>query len=211
MNEGVVLTEDQRDCLQEIVNVAIGQSCDSLARHLKVFVHLSVPRIRVVSKQSLSVELASFVGCVGAKVSGVSQSFFQVNVAPDISGQTFIIFNDFSLRELAGLLEYEGELTNAVEKKLLMDVANLLIETCVSRIGQQINTGLSYSDPTVLGQHILIDDLFDQKKLSWEDALLVEISYTLENSPFNCSMFLLMPCESIVVLKGKLDVLLEGL
>ncbi len=41
-------SEDQRDCLQEIVNVAMGQAGDSLARLLEVFVTLSVPKIQTL-------------------------------------------------------------------------------------------------------------------------------------------------------------------
>ena len=42
-------TEDQNDALQEVVNIAMGQAGDSLARILGNFVELSVPRIRLVT------------------------------------------------------------------------------------------------------------------------------------------------------------------
>ena len=60
MND-LALTEDQRDCLQEVVNVAMGQAGDSLARFLEVFIHLSVPRIRLVARQELNDELEAMV------------------------------------------------------------------------------------------------------------------------------------------------------
>ena len=41
-------TEEQRDCLQELVNVAMGQASDKLARYLDTFVHLQVPAIALV-------------------------------------------------------------------------------------------------------------------------------------------------------------------
>ena len=57
MND-LALTEDQRDCLQEVVNVAMGQAGDSLARFLEVFIHLSVPRIRQVARRTVCRPLA---------------------------------------------------------------------------------------------------------------------------------------------------------
>ena len=54
MNDSLALTEDQRDCLQEGVNVAMGQAGDSLARFLEVFIHLSVPRIRLLMREQLN-------------------------------------------------------------------------------------------------------------------------------------------------------------
>jgi chemotaxis protein CheC len=50
-----------------------------------------------------------------------------------------------------------------------------------------------------------------QEQLNWDHALLVEISYTLEDRCFSCTMFLLMPGESILVVKQALDKLLEDL
>ena len=44
-----VLTEDQRDALQEVANLAMGQAATRLARLLDSFIELSVPRVRVVA------------------------------------------------------------------------------------------------------------------------------------------------------------------
>ncbi|OUS29274.1 hypothetical protein A9Q99_09180 [Gammaproteobacteria bacterium 45_16_T64] len=211
MSEQLALTEDQRDCLQEVVNVAMGQAGDSLARFLEVFIHLSVPRIRLVAKEDLGQELESLIGGHGTKVSGVSQGFFHVEDGKGIRGEAIVVFNDSSFKELADLLAYDEELTDAAEKELLMDVTNVLNGACLNGIGEQIETELAYSPPSILGQHVPISDLLEHEKLSWGHALLVEISYTLEDRCFNCTMFLLMPGESIVVMKEELDKLLEDL
>jgi len=211
MSEQLALTEDQRDCLQEVVNVAMGQAGDSLARFLEVFIHLSVPRIRLVAKEDLGTELEGLVGGVGSKVSGVSQGFYHIEDGKGIRGEAIVVFNDTSFKELADLLAYDEELTDAAEKELLMDVTNVLNGACLNGIGEQIETELAYSPPTILGQHVPISDLLEHEKLSWGHALLVEISYTLEDRSFNCTMFLLMPGESILVMKEELDKLLEDL
>ncbi|OUS06055.1 hypothetical protein A9Q81_04825 [Gammaproteobacteria bacterium 42_54_T18] len=211
MSEQLALTEDQRDCLQEVVNVAMGQAGDSLARFLEVFIHLSVPRIRLVAKEDLGTELEGLVGGVGSKVSGVSQGFYHIEDGKGIRGEAIVVFNDTSFKELADLLAYDEELTDAAEKELLMDVTNVLNGACLNGIGEQIETELAYSPPTILGQHVPIADLLEHEKLSWGHALLVEISYTLEDRSFNCTMFLLMPGESILVMKEELDKLLEDL
>ena len=53
--------------------------------------------------------------------------------------------------------------------------------------------------------------LLEHQQASWDHALLVEITYTLEDRSFSCTMFLLMPGESIQVVKQALDRLLEDL
>ncbi|PJF38574.1 MAG: histidine kinase, partial [Phototrophicales bacterium] len=129
-----------------------------------------------------------------------------------IRGEAIVVFTDSSFKELADLLAYdEGELNEEAEKELLMDVTNVLNGACLNGIGEQIETELAYSPPSLLGQHVPIKELLAHEKLGWDHALLVEISYTLEDRSFNCTMFLLMPGESILVVKAALDRLLEEL
>ena len=45
----VEISEDQRDCYQEITNVAMGQAADRLARLLNVYVILPIPKINIIS------------------------------------------------------------------------------------------------------------------------------------------------------------------
>ena len=71
------LTEDQRDALQEVLNIAMGQAGDSLARILDAFVELSVPRIRIVDVSRVSDTVRDMVGD-RQEVTAVRQSFSQL-------------------------------------------------------------------------------------------------------------------------------------
>jgi len=209
MNETLALSEDQRDCLQEVVNVAMGQAGNSLARFLEVFINLSVPRIRLVERDGLNQELETMVGGAQVRVSGVSQGFFQMDNGRGIRGEAIVVFTDSSFKELADLLAYDGDLSTEAEKELLLDVTNILNGACLNGIGEQIEADLGFSPPTILGQHVPVSAMLEHEKVNWDHALLVEISYTLEDRSFSCTMFLLMPGESIVVVKAALDRLLE--
>ena len=211
MNETLALSEDQRDCLQEVVNVAMGQAGDSLARFLEVFINLSVPRIRLVERTELNRELEAMVGGAETRVSGVTQGFYQMDNGRGIRGEAIVVFTDSSFKELADLLAYDGELGVEAEKELLLDVTNILNGACLNGIGVQMEADLGFSPPTILGQHVKISGLLENQKVNWDHALLVEISYTLEDRSFSCTMFLLMPGESIIVVKAALDRLLEEL
>jgi len=119
------------------------------------------------------------------------------------------VFTDSSSKELADLLAYDGDLSTEAEKELLLDVTNILNGACLNGIGEQIEADLGFSPPTILGQHVPVSAMLEHEKVNWDHALLVEISYTLEDRSFSCTMFLLMPGESIVVVKAALDRLLE--
>ena len=50
------LNEDQRDALQEVANLAMGQAAKRLAMLLDAFIELSVPRVRVVAVRDVLTE-----------------------------------------------------------------------------------------------------------------------------------------------------------
>ena len=210
MNDVVVLSEDQHDCLQEIVNVAMGQAGDSLARFLEVFMHLSVPRIRLVDAEDLPQTLTDMVGHSDL-ISAVRQGFYTAGDGNGLRGEAIVLFGDTSFRELAELLAYEDDLDAQAESELLLDVTNVLNGACLNGIAEQIDTELAFSPPSVLGQHIPAKEVIAQDNLLWMQALLIEIHYTLENRSFNCNLMMLMPGDAIEVMKYAIDKLLEDI
>lgn len=208
MSQNVSFSEDQRDCLQEIVNVAMGQAGDSLARFLEVFIHLSVPRIKLVESQSLPDTLETMVGSIDT-VSAVRQGFYSAEDGQGIRGEAIVVFSQTSFQELAELLAYDQEIDDSGEKELLLDITNILNGACLTGIAEQIETELSFSAPSILGHRVNLKELIPAKDLAWAQALLVEINYTLENRSFKCSLLLLMPGEAIEVVKNALDILLD--
>ncbi len=207
MNPMQALNEDQRDCLQEIVNVAMGQAGDSLARYLETFIQLSVPKIRLVESSELIPELKKMSD--GAEfISAVRQGFFTVKGNAQIRGEAIVVFGDESFHELADLLAYDGDLSAQDKTELLLEVANILSNACLIGLAEQMDVELGFSPPSVIGQNITVHQVVDSEQLNWSRALFVEIKYTLEQRSFNCSLLLMMPGEAIDAVTATLDLLL---
>lgn len=210
MSELNQYTEDQRDCLQEIVNVAMGQAGDSLARLLEVFVTVSIPKIQTLRPDEVRKALRTFIDA--DYVSAIRQSFSDVRGQKGLRGEAIVVFGDASFKELAELLAYEDEeLNDELERELLLDISNVLNGACLNGIADQLEIELMYSAPSILGQHVPVDRLFTRHNMSWEMALSVEINYRLEKRSFNCDLLLLMPDFSIDYLARRLDEFLESL
>lgn len=208
MNSAHALSEDQRDCLQEIVNVAMGQAGDSLARYLETFINLSVPKIRLVDSADFVPELSKMMD--GAEfISAVRQGFFTVEGKSQMRGEAIVVFGDDSFHELADLLAYEEKLTEAGQTELLLEVSNILSGACMTGLAEQMEVELGFSAPSVIGEHIDVDQVVKEEELSWNRALFVEIKYTLEQRSFNCTLLLMMPGEAIESVKNTLDALLD--
>ena len=72
------LTEDRRDALQEMVNVAMGRAGSLMADHMRCFIHLSIPVISIVSTVKLSESLSPVADgmAIPDPVTGVRQGFY---------------------------------------------------------------------------------------------------------------------------------------
>lgn len=203
MNASINLSEDYRDCLQEVTNVAMGQAGDRLARLLDTFVVLSIPHIAVMSPADIAMALQSIE--TNDSVSGVCQGF----IGGGIAGEAILLFNDTSFVDLARLLNYDDELDEQAERELLMDTTNVLFGACLKGLAEQIDMTFSFGPPMVLGQHQKLEELFDPKNALWKNALVTEINYKLEGYNVNCDLLLILTEGSIELLCKKLDYLLS--
>ena len=93
-----VLNEDQRDALQEVANLAMGQAATRLARLLDAFIELSVPRVKVVAVSEAAQALREMTG-IEDSVSAVRQGF-----RSDIKGEALVICRSDSIEQLCSLV-----------------------------------------------------------------------------------------------------------
>ena len=201
------LTNDQRDALQELTNIAMGQAGSSLATLLDAFVILSVPRIRVVEVIELPATLAELVG-KNNLVSAVRQSFRGY-----IRGEAIIIFGEPGTHALADLMGYEGELGENGKEELLLDVANVLCGACLGGMMEQIRNftethgpaELSFSMPSIMVRDVLAQEIIDPHKVKWTHSLLLEVNFGIKDRNFVAHLTMLMPEDGIEKIRGIVD------
>jgi len=201
MSQPIVLSEDHRDCLQEISNVAMGQAGDHLARLLDAFVILSIPHVAILSPS----EIAMAVQTVDDQnVSGVCQGF----IGGGISGESMLLFNDTSFNDLAKLMGYEDEVSATAEKEVLIDATNILVGALLRGIAEQMDIEFSFGPPAILGQHQELDKLLSSKHVRWNQALVIEVGYQIENYDVQCDLLVVITERSLHYLLNKLNYLL---
>jgi len=195
------LTEDQQDCLQELINVAMGQASDQLARYLDTFVYLKVPSIESVSAEELTQTLAEQHNTVAV----VSQGFFGHE---GIRGEALLIYQDEDSDRIADLLGYEPDELSKDEQ--LIDISSILTTTFLNVFASQIDNQMSYNAPKLLPsvQNSLSKHI-QEMTFSWDMALKVNINYQVTDYSFNCNMILLIPESAMANIKTVIDRILE--
>jgi chemotaxis protein CheY-P-specific phosphatase CheC len=203
MTDPISLSEDERDCFQEITNVAMGQAADRLARLLNVYVVLPVPNVNIIEVNEFAMTLKALENA--KSVSAVCQGF----IGAGIAGEALLIFNDASFEDISQLLDYSNDLNAHEELEMLMDVANVLNGACIQGIGNQLDIDFSQSHPTVLGQHCAISDLINEQQARWQRTMAIEINYTIEDRNINCDLLLLFTEDSVRHMQKLISFLLE--
>ena len=201
--ENTMLSQDQKDALQEIANIGMGQAGASIARVLDEFVQLSIPRILVVPPQEVPAALASAVG--DRTVSAVRQAFHSA-----MRGEAIVIYGENRCNDLADLMGYERDLDHSSERELLLDVSNILVGACLGGIAEQLAMSIGFSAPSLLVDAVPIEDLLTSCDISWDTALLVEVSFRLEQRSFACHLVMLLPESEVAELATALDRFLEA-
>ncbi|MBA6390197.1 chemotaxis protein [Colwellia sp. BRX10-3] len=191
------LTEDQHDCLQELINVAMGQASDQLARYLDTFVYLKVPSIEQVKAEHLFDTLNNDLKATAV----VSQGFFGYE---GIRGEALLMYQPQDSNRLADLLGYEADELTFDEQ--IIDLSSILTTTFLNVFASQIDNQMSYSAPRLLSSSLdKINQHLKQQSFNWDFALKVRISYQVTDYSFNCDMVLLIPEEAITNIKTVID------
>lgn len=191
------------ECLQEISNIAMGRAASALAEMLNVFIKLPVPTVNILEVGELQMALDYSVKADSC--SAVSQGF----VGSGIAFEALLIFSDSSFPDMAKLLGVTENITHEIETELLMDVSSILVGPFMAAIGKQLNIDFSHSHPALLGQHVKIADLINEKKATWRRTLAVEIVYEVENYQISCDLMLLFTEDSVPTLENLLSFLVE--
>ena len=197
--------EDRRDALQEVVNIAMGQAGDSLAKLFDTFVELSIPKFHLCDVGDLNQALSGRYEDA-EKITILRQPF-----SGQIRGEGLALFNNSGVDELAGLMGYEGEITTNNEREMLLDVCSILVGACLNGITSQLDMAVSYTAPSIISTNTTIDDFFKPGAIQWHYAMVMEIRLTLEQYAFNSNMLLFLSEDTFQPLVEKLDQMLDGL
>lgn len=198
-------TPDQNDALQEVVNIATGQAGDSLARILDSFVHLSIPRICLVTVSDVIDTVTNLIG-QETEVSAVRQAFYG-----DLRGEAMILFSNNGCRDLADSMGYDDTLSEFCEQELLLDVSNILIGAILNGISETLERDLSFSAPSIFAQDAAVETILTPENIAWSYALLLEVNFTIENRDFKSHLLTFMAEEALDSLRCVLDEFMDSI
>jgi chemotaxis protein CheC len=205
-----ILTEDQRDALQEIANIGMGQAGARLASLLGRFVHLSVPRIRMVDTDTLPSAVRDMLD-FSEPVTALRQSF-----RCDIAGEAISLFDSRSAAHMKFVFRSEDAQAEESDEdmsdaEVLSDVANLIAGACLTGLFEQLEQLPTFTPPRLIGEKLDLEEVLHPSKLPWDRALLLEVNLQTEDGVFGSHLLTLMTAKAVQSLVTALDGFLANL
>jgi len=140
-----VLNELELDALTELVNIGVSRAAASLREMVGEQVHLSVPRVMLVTRQN-AIKLLTEREV--SKWVAVHQVF-----EGDVSGRALLIFPDSKSLELVRAVSGGGvsvEDLVELEHEALAETGNILLNSCLATMGNMLQRNLKISLPEIL-------------------------------------------------------------
>ncbi len=205
-----IISDEEIDILQEIMNIAFGTAAAELAEVINIFVQLSVPFIRLIP----AYELPEFIAHETHDLPTISM--IEQNFWGEFKGSAFLIFPADAGKVFVSLFE-EGvtiednvdESVEVLEKEALMEVGNILIGACVGKVSELLGDNVTYSPPSVvLGNHPneeIPQSLFDPAN----SAVVLRTLFNFQDRDLNGFLFLVTSHESVQWLRDALGRFME--
>jgi chemotaxis protein CheC len=195
-----MITAEETDTLQEIMNIAFGRAASDLAEYIDIFVILSPPQIKVLQAFDLPSYLNNEIKDYD-KVSVVEQNFWG-----KFKGNAFLVFPSGTGKRMISLFDsenkfFDSEPTHELEKETFLEIGNILIGACIGKIAELLGDVTTYSPPRVVVENSLRGVVYDN--LSDPDNLAIVLRTVFEFNEKNVSgyMFILTKQESFAWLK----------
>ena len=197
--EDIILSDDEKDVLQELMNIAYGSATAVIAEMLDAFASLSIPKIEVMKTYEL---LEKF-----HKLKSSSYFFCTQAFMGKFAGESVFFIDEESAKNLSKHLELKDieDLDDAI-----LELTNILTSSLTTRLAQEMDTQVTYALPSI--SKVPLSELPNDKKIKYySQVIVIDTELNFKEQKIYGKIFILTKDGSIQWLKKRLNSILETL
>jgi chemotaxis protein CheC len=205
MKPDITLTEDEKDCLQELMNVAYGSATAAITEILDAFAKLSIPKIQIINSSELKTYLSKELNLEVEHLVSLQQ------INGTLCGENMFVIDKQSAKNIAYKFGLEEDEVNDEEiADVVLEITNILSSSTISKLAEDIDTNVSFSAPTIktLNSIDQLKNLFISK---YEKVIIISTQLKFEDLDINAELFIFTTDNSILYIKEKLKKILDEL
>ncbi len=189
-DESPLLSTLEKDVLQEIMNIAFGQAAADLSDVINLYVTLTVPHIDLLRFDGVLPLISKDIA--GSNDMSMVKQFF----SGKFSGSSVLIFPHGEGKKLLCLFDENAGLSSSgydvdiLEKETLIEISNIIMGACISKIAELLKDVVSYSPPRYYSQdqiHSTLEGAFGDK-----DSFAIFFKTMFHFKEFDASGFLFL-------------------
>lgn len=186
------LDDVEQDALKEILNIGVGHAADSFARLISEPVKLSVPTLKLICGGLAEVEMQSLNAISGSMVRQSFQGCFTADGVFLFPGNGSLELVRLMVGKAMPICEMRE-----MEQDALVEVGNILFNSCVSVISDMIDSKFECGMPSYASGNLC--ELIPEFKSAEDCLLLMNIAFLVERVQIHGYIMFLMKVDSIDV------------
>ena len=205
MESKINLTEDEKDCLQELMNVAYGSATAAITEILDAFAKLSIPKIQIINASELKSYLSKELNLDEEHLVALQQ------INGTISGENIFVIDKKSAKNIPYKFGLdEDEINDEEVADIVLEITNILSSSTISKLAEDIDTNVSFSAPSIktLTSINQLNNLFISK---YEKVIIISTQLNFEDLNIQAELFIFTTDNSILYIKEKLNKILDEL
>lgn len=191
-----LLNEEQRDALQELMNISMGQAANALARLIETRITLSIPKIVAATPEDFAALLNDNEGSWFTR-----QSFLG-----SVNGEAITLLAKEGCEALAQAMDYDLPLCAVSSKELVLELANILAGACLTGFSEQLSLTTKLNMPTLYLPEM---NSANNEDFRWTTTLLLEVEFSVDASLFDSRVIICLEPRSVQTLLNSIQQLLE--
>lgn len=199
LDEKLLLDEDQKDCLQELMNISYGSATAAIAEIIDRFATLSIPNIKTLTSSEFEKHFEEMFDKY--------ETYYVTNQNIDgtLNGENMFIMDEKSVINLASEFDLEeDEIDDDELKDIILEITNIISSTTLSKLADLIKASVIFSPPSV--KKINSSDTFEERyKTEYKHVIVISTEIKFENQNIFGELILMSREESIIYLKNALD------
>lgn len=204
MSEYLKFNEEEKDCLQELMNISYGSATAAIADIIDKEATLSIPSIKTITTKE-------FQNYLQVKLLD-KKDYFITNqlISGSFCGETMFVIDRISTKNLA--LEFdldEEEVKDDDElKDVILEISNIITSTTLSKLAGLIKTSISFSPPQI---EIVknSEDYYRDHINEYNHIIIISTDIIFEEQNINGELLILSKDEATIFLKEALNRVLE--
>lgn len=203
MTQIINLTEDEKDCLQELMNITYGSATAAITEILDTYAKLSIPKIQIINSNELDIylnnelnlEMEHFIS--SQQINGV------------FSGENMFVIDKISAYNIAKKFDIkEEELNDDEASDIILEITNILSSSIISKLAEDMDTNVSFSPPNIK-KIASLNELNNLYLTKYEKVIIISTQLKFEDLNVNAELLILTTDNSILFIKEKLNKILE--